>query len=155
MGSQKGPKNVIFWTRKNRVLRRLWNSAQLTGARTAGTGAAAEAVGAAARIPKTKAAEDSKPARAPALPITPSVEERRLHDLTHLPFRNWCGVCVAARAQDPGHHRQLEGAPPTIPVLQVDFFFLNRKRDTDHAVGLTMAASAFMVAIGAKRYRHF
>ena len=30
----------------------------------------------------------------------PSAEERRRHEVTHLPFRDWCKVCVAGAADD-------------------------------------------------------
>ena len=40
--------------------------------------------------------------------LKPSAEEIRKHNLTHLPFRSWCPICVAARARDdpPPLHRR-------------------------------------------------
>ena len=35
-------------------------------------------------------------------PVLPTKEEIELHELTHLPYRSWCDVCVRSRGkQDP------------------------------------------------------
>ena len=46
----------------------------------------------------------------------PTSEERERHDVTHLPVRAWCPVCVAARATEDPHSRatveeKAEGKP--------------------------------------------
>ncbi len=38
-------------------------------------------------------------ARAPTMPANPSVEERRQHMLSHLPFAAWCEDCVRGNLQ--------------------------------------------------------
>ena len=38
--------------------------------------------------------------KGPKLPSAAEIEE---HNETHLPFRNWCPTCVAARAKDDAH----------------------------------------------------
>ena len=35
--------------------------------------------------------------------ITPTLAEREKHERTHIPYRNWCRHCVAARASNPAH----------------------------------------------------
>ena len=37
------------------------------------------------------------------VPVQPTKEEVEEHNLTHLPFRNWCPICVAARAREDAH----------------------------------------------------
>ena len=41
---------------------------------------------------------ESPEIKARRIPKGPSKEEKRLHDLTHVPFRSWCPKCVAGRA---------------------------------------------------------
>ena len=52
-------------------------------------------------------------------PAQPTVDDLALHWLTHLPYRNWCKWCVAAkRANAP--HQSLPGATREIPLLVAD-----------------------------------
>ena len=37
-------------------------------------------------------------------PCLPSKAEVEAHELTHLPYRNWCRHCVAARGRELSHH---------------------------------------------------
>ena len=41
-------------------------------------------------------------------PRQPSEEERRTHNLTHLPYRSWCEHCVKGRGRD---HKVLKSQP--------------------------------------------
>ena len=57
--------------------------------------------------------------------VEPSDEERRLHELTHLPFRPWCAFCQehksrsdARKASDVSQHG--------VPVISFDFSFTGR-----------------------------
>ena len=43
-------------------------------------------------------------------PRQPSEEERRTHNLTHLPYRNWCERCVKGRGRE-ADHKQLKSQP--------------------------------------------
>ena len=36
-------------------------------------------------------------------PRLPSVEEVEQHNLTHLPYRNWCPICIKAKGKDLDH----------------------------------------------------
>ena len=40
-------------------------------------------------------------------PIRPSAEDVEKHDATHVPYRNWCPICVAARGKEDPHKRQV------------------------------------------------
>ena len=35
----------------------------------------------------------------PRLPYSPSKEERRIHRITHWPFRSWCPECVMGKSR--------------------------------------------------------
>ena len=59
---------------------------------------------------------EEAPVRTTRNPADPTSEERERHDATHLPFRAWCPVCVAARATEDPHYRatveeKAEGKP--------------------------------------------
>ncbi len=45
---------------------------------------------------------------------------RKLHEATHLPFRQWCGHFVAAKPKDNVHEHQDEDQRSR-PTVQVDF----------------------------------
>ena len=52
---------------------------------------------------------EEPPVRTVRNPADPTPEERARHDLTHLPPRPWCPVCVEARAVEDGHYKRTEG----------------------------------------------
>ena len=61
--------------------------------------------------------DEEAPVRTTRNPADPTAEERERHDATHLQFRAWCPVCVAARATEDPHYRatveeKAEGKPP-------------------------------------------
>ena len=39
-------------------------------------------------------------------PMLPSRAEVREHDLTHLPYRNWCPHCIKGKGKEMGHQRR-------------------------------------------------
>ena len=52
-------------------------------------------------------------------PASPTAIERDLHNMTHLPFRSWCLVCLKAKSKSDQHkHLKLKQ-----PLIQVDFAF--------------------------------
>ena len=50
--------------------------------------------------------KEAAPIRVTRNPADPTPEERAKHDLTHLPARPWCPVCVEARATEDPHYKQ-------------------------------------------------
>merc|ERR1711978_633884 len=50
--------------------------------------------------------EEEKAPNAMTVPEGPSRQEREAHNLTHIPFRDWCEHCVRARARRRAHKRR-------------------------------------------------
>ena len=51
-------------------------------------------------------------------PIRPSAEDVERHDATHVPYRNWCPTCVAARGKEAQEGKVAEGEPG-LPGVEV------------------------------------
>eukprot|EP00971_Amphidinium_carterae_P094039 1860854-Amphidinium_carterae.1 len=54
----------------------------------------------------------------------PTDEERRYHNLTHYPYRDWCQHCVRGRGRDDKHKRAVESEQEGTAVVQLDYSFL-------------------------------
>ena len=50
--------------------------------------------------------EEGRVPNAMTVPEGPSHQEREEHNLTHIPFRDWCEHCVRARARRRAHRRR-------------------------------------------------
>ena len=61
-------------------------------------------------------------------PCTPSAEEYRKHALTHLPFRNWCPMCIQSKGPHNKHgtkgKRPEDRANVGIPIVAMDYAFM-------------------------------
>ena len=60
-------------------------------------------------------------------PAQPSMRERKLHEVTHLPFKPWCSVCVQGKSRSD-HQRPTppdEMSQRTYPTVQCDFYFIS------------------------------
>ena len=99
------------------------------------TDAEDQAQGRGGEEPKPRdAAKDTTPSEAEVprfkcIPCSPTQEEIDLHDLTHLPYRNWCPVCVKAKAREDGHFRHKDGHDEEygLPVISMDYELLEEK----------------------------
>ena len=40
-----------------------------------------------------------------SIPNMPSIEEYKLHNTTHYPFKAWCPICVKNAAKNKPHHK--------------------------------------------------
>ena len=47
--------------------------------------------------------EEAVKANSGVVPYTPTVQEVRDHEATHMPYRNWCPTCIRAKAATPQH----------------------------------------------------
>ena len=62
--------------------------------------------------------------------FTPCAEEYNRHCATHLPYRNWCPICVQAKKKNPSHLRKKSDSKDRdIPVLSLDYMYLNEVDD--------------------------
>eukprot|EP00971_Amphidinium_carterae_P215230 4271614-Amphidinium_carterae.4 len=62
----------------------------------------------------------------------PSTTKRELHNLTHIPFRSWCDVCVRAKARVTYHKGNLK----SMSTVQMDYTFLNHLGDPGQRTNL-------------------
>ena len=53
-------------------------------------------------------------------PQQPTRQERLEHELTHLPYRSWCPICVKSKGRTNNHPKQASKQP----VIQVDFTYM-------------------------------
>ena len=92
-----------------------------------------------------------QPIRVRALrkPTEPSRADREKHELTHLPFEEWCRHCVMARSQCAPHRKSKKHSDAKeVPVMSGDFCFMGREEQVgtnpifvmrDHATRKTFA----------------
>ena len=57
-------------------------------------------------------------------------QERELHDLTHLPYRRWCTVCVPAKGKQSLHPATQDRKP----AIQIDFACMSTEEQPGTAV---------------------
>ena len=60
-----------------------------------------------------------------AKPKQPTAQERAEHELTHLPYRTWCDICVRTKGKANSHPRQKIKQP----VIQVDIAYIKSLDD--------------------------
>ena len=71
--------------------------------------------------------EASKP-KAIWKPVRPTVKEVEEHNLTHMPFRNWCIFCVKGKAKDDPHRRKVkQEEEQDIPIVSIDYMFMESR----------------------------
>ena len=72
-------------------------------------------------------------------PLEPSQQDIEDHQLTHLPFRNWCRFCCRGRGVELPHRRAREEGKK-LPELHFDFCFLGDegKKGVKSEVGETL-----------------
>ena len=78
-----------------------------------------------------------KPARMQD-PKKPTEEDRAEHNVTHLPFRNWCRHCIAGRGKEAAHRRRAQGSGD-LPEIHFDFAFMGDEADAGNTVTMLVA----------------
>ena len=58
----------------------------------------------------------------------PTKQEIARHNLTHMPYRSWCQICVTC-AKNNAHHRSLPAHSRRLPLLCLDCCFLRDSQD--------------------------
>ena len=81
------------------------------------------------------------------LPYNPTEDEKLARSVTHLPFRAWCSQCVKGLARD-WPRRSDYGPPPDIPMVAMDFCFVNTGSGDDVLTILAMKEKSFQ-SVGA------
>ena len=86
--------------------------------------------------------DDAPPAEAVGEAIVPwtrrlPYKPRLAHSVTHLPFRAWRSHGVKGLARD-SHNCSDYGPPPDIPIVAMDFCFVNTESDDDVLTILAM-----------------
>ena len=71
-----------------------------------------------------------RPPRVIPEPKQPTREEVARHNLTHLPYRNWCPHCLACRRSNNAHVASLSPEERSLPIFVSDYAFV-RKPDED------------------------
>ena len=59
-------------------------------------------------------------AKATPAPKQPSQQEIQEHNLTHMPYRSWCPICVQGKGRSTSHNTQTSRKP----IIQIDFAYL-------------------------------
>ena len=81
----------------------------------------------------------------------PSHRERMLHELTHLPYRDWCQFCVATRGR--GEYKKSVADPEEAvqrdkPTIQADFFFCEHRGSESEAKAILLMVDTWTRYIG-------
>ena len=64
-------------------------------------------------------------ARVKNSPVRQSADAVAKHDATHVPYRSWCPICVAASAREDPHPRRARTETEAgLPVIQFDYDLL-------------------------------
>ena len=57
--------------------------------------------------------------------------EREEHELTHIPYRQWCPICVKARGRSTPHRsRTEEQRREGVPKISLDYFFMSSEEES-------------------------
>ena len=70
--------------------------------------------------------QSALPAKGIKAPQQPTEQERKEHNLTHLPYRSWCSICVESKARANNHPQQKTSK---LPVVQCDFAYIKGIHD--------------------------
>ena len=73
--------------------------------------------------------EESRAPRLLPEPRGPSDDERRRHEVTHVPYAPWCPICVESRAIDARHSSTVQPLEGTELQVQADYMFFTGDMD--------------------------
>ena len=63
-------------------------------------------------------------------PNEPTSEERREHEMTHIPFRSWCRHCVRGKAKRQFHSlSDQRGQEKAKNTIYIDYFYMGRREE--------------------------
>ena len=55
--------------------------------------------------------QSANKAKAMMQPVQPTPQEIQQHNLTHMPYRSWCPVCIQSRGRQTSHQQQTSKQP--------------------------------------------
>ena len=84
----------------------------------------AEAVGQRLQVDAERTPEQQR------VPPEPSQAEKDIHDLVHIPYKDWCPLCVSFKARQDRHPPR-DHATSSNSVVSFDFGYASRKGDED------------------------
>ena len=87
--------------------------------------------------------QEAKGAKGVPTPQQPTEQERREHELTHLPYRSWCPTCVQSKGRQDNHPKQTSKTPG----IQVDLMYyeaLGEKQTTSVLTAVDVETSICM-----------
>ena len=88
---------------------------------------------------------EAKASRRITQPRLPSSEERRIHELTHCPYRSWCEHCIRGQGSEYRHSTVTgANAEEGVPRVIMDYCFLTegvKKKSDDHTEEETASTS--------------
>ena len=67
----------------------------------------------------------------------PTCQQRRCHEITHVPYAGWCEVCVRARGRDEAHRAKIATLGP--PVVEIDYSFMKTAEPEDRLATVLLA----------------
>ncbi len=76
--------------------------------------------------PEQEEGEEDADVRVSLGPSMPSKSERERHEVTHIPFRSWCPVCVAGRGVKAAHKKRNK-TEHELPRFAMDYGFLGQE----------------------------
>lgn len=85
-----------------------------------------------AEEPHHEASEQGAKKSAIAVPRQPTEEERREHEVSHLPYRTWCQDCIRGKGLTQGHRRQSmeeDEKGKKRPLIAMDYFYLGQNEE--------------------------
>lgn len=59
------------------------------------------------------------------MPKQPTAQEIQEHNITHLPYRSWCPVCIQSKGRQANHPKQTVRQP----IVQIDFTYIKGHGD--------------------------
>ena len=98
-------------------------------------------------VPKCSATDNARVPKSLKSPIRPPQAEVDKHELTHLPYRHWCRVCVESKGKEDPHPRgrQDEDDRSGLPIVSFDYQEMNEELQLrllvgkDEATGMVLA----------------
>ncbi len=61
--------------------------------------------------------------------ISPTAQEVKDHEITHIPFRNWCEHCVKGKSVERPY-KSTDHTPGCIPCFHADYLFMGEQETT-------------------------